>query len=459
MLSVQNTSLHQVWIQLYERIVLALKDVWNCVQQVLCDDAPEGHFPEDLDDNAGLTTKDVLSYSWRALKDARFVHSMFHNDLFIDQPSLLIRTLALRANIRKAGSNDHPTLSVESLISLTKLCFEELAILRHRGAFSAVALAFNACCLSLHRLENDSTLTELYLVSKQNQQEFDYLLAFQAALQNIQDKGSKITRRSAGLPSLVVGILQSNSDGPLFDTAIRDLTEQAQTKANHHTHGRSLPQVHALNCLRLIFTTTSLGDLSEPYAILVLGLAGDCLTSNIWAIRNCGLMLFRALIDRLLGALEQSESSSSSPSRASNLSWLNIPNFEETIIRLLAQSVHIASPLDTAAESVFPALKIIERIPPPESCRQKVQKMVLNLLHNPNWHVRDMAARTYAASFFQPSLKDETQKLLENCKDLRSQNQIHGYLLYIQYLSKRLITQTTQQVWRKSFFDVKLSFS
>jgi hypothetical protein len=44
---------------------------WNIVENVLSADAPEGHVPEDMDEEISLDTKEILSYSWRGLKEAR----------------------------------------------------------------------------------------------------------------------------------------------------------------------------------------------------------------------------------------------------------------------------------------------------------------------------------------------------------------------------------------------------
>jgi Putative death-receptor fusion protein (DUF2428) len=59
------------WRSIHQSIVSAVKDVWNCVRNVLCNDAPEGNVPMELEDEVNMTTKDILSYSWRALKEAR----------------------------------------------------------------------------------------------------------------------------------------------------------------------------------------------------------------------------------------------------------------------------------------------------------------------------------------------------------------------------------------------------
>lgn len=42
-----------------------------CVQNLLCNDAPEGYMPEDMEEAVDVTTKDILSYAWRALKESK----------------------------------------------------------------------------------------------------------------------------------------------------------------------------------------------------------------------------------------------------------------------------------------------------------------------------------------------------------------------------------------------------
>ena len=59
------------WKSLHSEIVESIESLWNCVYHVLCADAPEGHVPDELEDDASLDTKEILSYSWRGLKEAR----------------------------------------------------------------------------------------------------------------------------------------------------------------------------------------------------------------------------------------------------------------------------------------------------------------------------------------------------------------------------------------------------
>lgn len=53
-------------------IVGCCRRIWNVVRDVLCDDSPEGHLPEELDEMEGLDTKNLLSYSFRAIDESRY---------------------------------------------------------------------------------------------------------------------------------------------------------------------------------------------------------------------------------------------------------------------------------------------------------------------------------------------------------------------------------------------------
>lgn len=54
-----------------DRAIWYCRRVWQAVQHILCDDSPEGHLPEELQQIEGLDTKDLLSYSFRAIHESR----------------------------------------------------------------------------------------------------------------------------------------------------------------------------------------------------------------------------------------------------------------------------------------------------------------------------------------------------------------------------------------------------
>ena len=56
---------------LQDCIVTCCERVWAAVRDILCDDSPEGHLPQELEEVDGLDTKDLLSFSFRAVHEAR----------------------------------------------------------------------------------------------------------------------------------------------------------------------------------------------------------------------------------------------------------------------------------------------------------------------------------------------------------------------------------------------------
>jgi hypothetical protein len=57
--------------RLYSEIADCCHRIWDVVRGILCDDSPEGHLPEELDEVEGLDTKNLLSYSFRAIDESR----------------------------------------------------------------------------------------------------------------------------------------------------------------------------------------------------------------------------------------------------------------------------------------------------------------------------------------------------------------------------------------------------
>ncbi|EKG10898.1 Armadillo-like helical [Macrophomina phaseolina MS6] len=400
------------WKTLHNHILGSLRSIWGCVRNVLCVDAPEGHVPEDMEEEPDLTTKDILSYSWRGLKEA----------------STLLRVIVAKAPFDVPdGVSVMETTEFEGL---GRLCFLQLAELRHRGAFSTVAQTFAAFCLRCSRSPNP---------------EIKALLDqwYEETLRCIRDKGSMITRRSAGLPSLITGILTAAPDSALFERVIDDLqAEAAQEGQDKNIEGSNLPQVHALNCLKDIFTNTKLALASEPYVAEGLSLAASRLESKVWAIRNCGLMLFRALIDRLLGSSTTQNWKETDRLKITRLSYKKYPNLLDIIVQLLTprRQGGLSELTNTALEGVFPAFQILQRARPPVERRAEIQGLVFNLTSSSHWHVRDMAARTLATLLSAEERVEWILALLE--VQFVKQNALHGILSSVKYLVKEMCQAT-----------------
>ena len=216
-----------------------------------------------------------------------------------------------------------------------------------------------------------------------------------------------------------------------------DLKAEAQAPAPEKVaFGDPLPQVHALNCMRAVFTSALLSSVSERYISDALTLAAKCLDSNIWAIRNCGLMLFKSLIDQLLGTTSSQNWSEDALIKSSRFSFADAPDLLDVIVKLLQAGSDGPENPSSAFECVFPALKLVQRISLPIERRMEVRELVLRLCGSLHWHVREMAAKTYLALLETSDVVDYISLLLPNLE--LPQNVIHGRLLCVKYIIENL---------------------
>ena len=411
------------WHQLHNETVASIESLWSCVHHVLCADAPEGHVPDEMEDEASLDTKEILSYSWRGLKEA----------------SNLLRIIAIKAPI---GYSDRDYLTPEIFERLGYLCFTQLLELRHRGAFSTVSQTFAAFC----RRCVTSKIAKLQALPE---------VWYQETLRSIQDKANAITRRSAGIPALMAALLAAEAHGGmLFPRAMKDLVAETLVEAQSVNIEESrLPQVHAINCIKEIFTTSKLSVASEAYIGQGLELAARTLNSDIWPIRNCSLMLFKALIERLLGSDEAQDWKERERAKTSRFSYDSFPSLPKMLSDLLDPNGPLKNSMETTtdssspfdlhgAEGVFPALQILRQARPPQSHLHTIQTAVQSLLASPHWHLRDMAART------DVSMRTTSQLHSAACYKLStvptSTNEQHGVLLTIKYMCIRLLRDSRE---------------
>lgn len=377
---------------LVRRTFFCIKNIWHIVRPILCNDAPEGYLPDKFEENTELTTKTTLSYCWRALKEA----SILSDVLIASNPT---RGYAL---------------DIEQRHCLSELCFTQLAELRHRGAFSTVAQTWITCCLnsSLMPLTIGPTVLEIW---------------YERVLSILQNHNTTNTRRSAGLPSLLCGILIGDHSGDLMKRALVDLEKIARAPVDPALLQKGgLSQVHAMNCIKDILKNSKLGEKSEPYIPITFRLAVDALYSSVWAVSNCGLMLFRAVIDRLLGTSDAQFENEAVLQKT--LSTDHHPELFKGVLNLLSLSA--ARQVDQTAETfegAFPALQLIMRLCIPQEHIISTKKLVKVLMGSRAWHMRDIAACTYSSFISMNDFPQELEMLLRTTS--KNQNTIHGSLL------------------------------
>jgi hypothetical protein len=359
--------------------------IWKLVQPVLCVDSPETG-TEDLDDDVqGGGPKDLLAYSWRALRDS---------------------SLLLQAVVRV----DHCSSS-----QVGSLCLDQLILLRHRGAFSTVAQSFAMCCDIVRESPDasvDGSIRNWYAI----------------ALVQIDEQASKVTRRSAGLPAIFNGLLSPN-EPDFFHEVIAALRLRTTRIVVAHANGagaQMLPQVHALNCIKDIVTNSKFRSLTEQYIFDLIELAADRMSSSVWAIRNCGLMLLRACMSRLNPKLMDS---SSRPPKIEVKGTADSPRHVAlSLFESVDEALAVGEDTTERSEKIFAALDLVRQTGSSATYDKALRAHIREQLGSPLWAVRQYAARVLASGHISTTAGPDLLQQVSIPPDA-SENEVHGLLL------------------------------
>jgi hypothetical protein len=220
-----------------------------------------------------------------------------------------------------------------------------------------------------------------------------------------------------------------------------------------------LSQVHAMNCLKEVFKSSLLGKKSESHIADCLQIAADSLNSEVWAIRNCGLLLLRSLIDALFGTNESKAVTEAGwDGRSLKLSYEKYPALPELLLKLLdtnpSTSEHVTRPKISSVESMFPALDIIRRAGPPSTNRDELYRCVSAHLGSKVWHVRELAARTICTLLLHDDWVASVAELLETSTE--STNRLHGVLMALKFVLERRLSLSANSATGKPRFNAKL---
>lgn len=408
------------WRSVHERIVSICDRIWLEAKPVLCIDSPEGHSDEPTEElNVG--PKDVLSYSWRSLRES----------------TLLLHATLINTSYGPSGDEG---LQRADFAKIGGASFTQLAELRHRGAFSNVSQTFATCCQRCSSAK-DPSIRELPRGW------------YQEARSTIFDSASKLTRRSAGLPALVTGIVASDPGTPFFKEALEELhrISYLPVEYNKEMQYLELPQVHAMNCLKDIFTNAKLGPYTESFIMKALTLSAERLGSPIWALRNSGLMLFRALLTKMCRAIPGAGpgfggTSGSEP--GSRIAFPKYPGLLELLSGLLTTTQgEAAEGTEIITERVFPALELVgDKVPSlTDETDEMLRGLVLAHLSSPVWGVREHAARVYASLLTRQNIPEVLRTLVALPSTI-TENYVHGVAMCARYALRRYAA-TTNSFW------------
>jgi hypothetical protein len=401
---------------IFEKLVNDSIRIWDVVKKILQHDSPEGillddfqkTYTKEMEDKYGKGTQVISSYAWRSVKES----------------SNMIDSLL---KLKKSPISNDLVLKVGPLL------LEQLATIRHRGAFSSVYPTFISCCLLCSSRDELSQIPEQWLDENLNL---------------IQTRSKYITRRSAGIPFLITAILGSNKSlvKPTFYKLL-EVANQPVEEEDAVMDNINLPQVNAFNCIKTIFIDSTLSEESIYYVDDAFALTLRSFASQFWAIRNCAVMLFTALQNRLFSS--KKVKANYLPSYPARLFFEKFESIHGLFLNTLKDAISMGLQNQSEIEKVFPILTIMSRLEPTPGYTglNDFIPLVIQILENKTWKVREMAARSLPSMItshehFSNMIHLLLKNVVENDKNF---NKIHGSLLAIKEIILKFMVLSSDE--------------
>ena len=157
-------------------------------------------------------------------------------------------------------------------------------------------------------------------------------------------------------------------------------------------------------------------------------------------------MLLKSLLNRLSVGSNKSTGQDFN-TRSSRHIYKKYPNLQDFVLRMLQksqplfsssnarESVAYSEPSSPVVKKVFTALEVIERLGVPEDQDQKYKRLIRQVFESPVWHLREKAARVLNSLVREQDRLTEMKEALQ--EPWRSQNDLHGKLLYLNHMVSR----------------------
>ncbi|CAG8438374.1 10147_t:CDS:10 [Diversispora eburnea] len=431
------------WRQIYDRTINLTEEACLIVLEILSNPSPEGNVPASFQEMEEI----------------------------IDE---LILNMESNNNYSEEGGPKHQEAicDIDQIRKVGDLFRTLLTSIRHRGAFSAVYPGYISICSRLLNTQR-TQFTELPKIwLKEN-------------IDSIKLNSISITRRSAGLPLCILAIVSSepNNHKVLLPWTMKTLFEigSEEVPSNDIEQTVDLPQVHAFNILRTIFMNAILGKDILSYVSDGFVLAIKGFSSLSWAIRNCSVMLFSALLQRTFGTKKTKDEHHSINKLTGREFFSRYPALHSFLLGELKVAVDQLINKFNRSEvhpGLYPILTLLSRLHPSLMESTTVLNMVpfvplvMSCSSSPIYKTREMAARSLVPLIASQDLIKTCSDLSKSC-EISNQNELHGRLMQIKFLmnghlasnvagfdvmKEQLLCKNTCEITRHLFLEILYEF-
>ncbi|XP_075688352.1 tRNA (32-2'-O)-methyltransferase regulator THADA-like isoform X2 [Rhinoderma darwinii] len=293
---------------------------------------------------------------------------------------------------------------------------------RHWGAVDGCSRGFTRLCYALLH-HKDQRLRNL-----------PRKMMEQALLLAKSQNSLSVTRRAAGFPVLLQGILSAEGpQHPLLETCVLTLLTLAKEPLpSNWDHTRDLPQVSAIHALQTMLRSAGLRSTLLNHAVPLMSLAVGSLCSSCWAMRNAALQLFTALTVGMLGLSRSDVDCSVQSTLHVGALLRRYPGLSDVLLKELQKATQAK---ETLHPSLHPVLTLLAKLQPGGDNEARCfMEPLMDLRENPIYAVRVMAARALVPVvkvMDYHALLVQLIKGLPRTKDGVSHNALHGRLQQI----------------------------
>ncbi|EGW32717.1 uncharacterized protein SPAPADRAFT_49672 [Spathaspora passalidarum NRRL Y-27907] len=374
-------------IAVCQELLQKVIQVWD-KQRITLSQEATGYEDEEEGDEEGIDVIDQgaikRNYSWKLVK--------YSNEL-------MITILGKYAD----------TIGTDTISQCSELVMDQLSSIKHKGAFTSIYPSFIRLC----QLCLNSDLQNLPRVWLDNN------------LQLIQSTTQLISRRSGGIPYLITGILiASKQDLTIIEYSFIQLLQIANESCDEKLQTKQdLPQVHAYNTLKQIFTESTLANESVRFIQDSLILCLDNFSSSNWSIRNCAVMLFGSIKQRIFGNIDK---------YSAKLFFSRFPKLKNVLLSYLRKF----RKNQVSNQSIFPIMMILAQLDFNDTESTEFIKLLKPCLGEPAWKIRELAARALENIFSEEELCGFAERILEELP--KGSNLIHGFFLCLLYGTSKI---------------------
>ncbi|CAH0552961.1 unnamed protein product [Brassicogethes aeneus] len=409
----KNRNIHESnkeFSVLFQRLVDVCLQMKNNIMPVVCNSSPEGYLPDnaDLEIDESSLAQMVLVYAWRTMKEL---------------------TLLLAEIVRQCIKLEEQIsmLKEEVLTLIGQFFFNIFIESKHRGVFEQAYVGFSIISQAfwISRNQHLSSLPKLWLKEALHLsvgiKESDKLCA---------------TRRSAGLPFLILSIV--STDPSYNQISFHSTMKTLLDFLNNTKESNNEYKMHCLNILRALFRHSKLGDLVSSYVGQAVIVAITGFKSKIWGIRNSSTLLYSALLTRMFGVqrTQDSEDVTMKNRLTVRVFFMRYPELFQFILETLSNECEKSDSL-----VLHPVLVILARLYPShiEEYNSQIEQyipFISTCLANSVYKTRELAARASVGLICKENLIRTIENCLSEIKKAENDNITHGYLLQVFHLIK-----------------------